>query len=79
MGFFIQILLNLLLDECCNSLTVASNGQAGVLQAEVMGSYVYHQTAANGRKVFLGPSNSYLYSYQVLSGNSSGYTFWIVS
>lgn len=62
-------------DECCNSLFVSSGGQVGALLPEIIGSYVYHQTASDGRKIFIGPQNTFVFSYEASSGN----IFWLVS
>ena len=51
-------------DECCDTLTIASLGQAGVAQGSIMGSYVYHMTDSNGLNVYLGPSNLYLFHHE---------------
>ena len=62
-------------DGCCNSLIISSNGQVGALLPVLIGSYVYHQTASDGRKIFLGPQNTFIFSYEASSGNK----FWLVS
>ena len=56
-------------DECCNSLFVSS------VVFLYPGSYVYHQTASDGRKIFIGPQNTYVFSFTLSSGNK----VWAVS
>ena len=62
-------------DKCCNSLTVASSGPAGLRHAEIMGSYEFDMADPNGYHIFKGPLDVYLFNQEL----SDGTKLWMVS
>ena len=62
-------------DKCCNSLTVASIGPAGLRHAEIMGSYEFDMNDPNGYHIFKGPLDMYLFNQEL----SDGTKVWLVS
>ena len=62
-------------DKCCNSLTVASSGPAGLRHTEIMGSYELDIAVTNGYPIFKGPLDMYLFNQELPDGTK----LWMVS